>query len=64
MKESRQDNEIKTFRHNENSLQFAGVLLVCQIIFMILFGLFVRYNDGGVDAEMDRTYPCELIILV
>jgi len=43
--------------HNENSLQFAGVLLVCQIIFMILFGVFVRYNENGIDESMDRTYP-------
>jgi len=47
--------------HESNSVQFAGVMLVAQIAFIVLFGLFVRYDgDGsfaGGDEELSRSYP-------
>lgn len=51
--------------HKENSFQFAGLLLLCEVIFIALFGVFVRYghneepaNDFTTDAEaLTRIYP-------
>ena len=54
------------FSHNANSTQFALILGVSQIAFMILFGLFTDYDRavGGVgdgsatnDYELTRVYP-------
>lgn len=52
-------------------LVFPGFLLVFEIVFLILFGLLVEYDDrGDADPSSDtfresgesvrRTYPCEL----
>lgn len=50
------------FSHAPNSYQFGMVMLVCQVAFIILFGLFVRYDGGegfdGKDEELSRLYPC------
>merc|ERR1712233_191224 len=58
--------------HNGNSMQFGIVMLVAQIAFIVLFGIFVRYNGdvggfgGGTntsvsahetDEELSRLYP-------
>jgi ammonium transporter Rh len=49
--------------HSDNSIQFALLLGVCQIAFMILFGLFTDYSPevkghGPVpDYELTRLYP-------
>lgn len=52
------------FSHNANSTQFALILGVSQIAFMILFGLFTDYDRavGGTggptsDYELTRVYP-------
>ena len=55
-------------------MQFGIVMLVAQIAFIVLFGIFVRYNgDAGgfggganssvsfqeTDEELSRLYPCK-----
>jgi ammonium transporter Rh len=55
----------KTAGHSDNSIQFALLLGVCQIAFMILFGLFTDYSpevkghgpEGAGDYELTRIYP-------
>lgn len=51
----------KSKGHAPNSYQFGMVMLVCQVAFIILFGLFVRYDGGegfdGKDEELSRLYP-------
>lgn len=53
----------KTAGHSENSTQFAILLGVCQIAFMVLFSMFVGYDVGShddpasTDAELTRMYP-------
>jgi len=55
----------KTAGHSDNSIQFALILGVAQIAFMILFGLFTDYDpavkgtgvDGVNDYELTRIYP-------
>lgn len=49
--------------HADNSLQFGLVMLVAEIAFIVLFGIFVRYgtDEGegfdGQDHELSRLYP-------
>merc|ERR1719220_435324 len=47
--------------HAGNSMQLGCVLLVAQIAFIALFGIFVRYDGGhgfdGKDEELSRMYP-------
>ena len=52
-------------RHSDNSIQFALILGISQIAFMVLFGLFTDYDpavqgsgvDGINDYELTRIYP-------
>jgi len=44
--------------HAENSVQFALVMLIAQIAFIVLFGLFTEYDrDNLSDEELTRMYP-------
>ena len=44
-------------------MQLGMVMLVAQIAFIALFGIFVRYDGGhgfdGKDEELSRMYPCK-----
>ena len=46
------------FSHGDNSIQLALVMLIAQIAFIILFGIFTEYDRENLsDEELTRMYP-------
>ena len=45
------------FRFQQNSWQFCATIVFFQVLFIVLFGLFVKYDDEFHKSILDETDP-------
>ena len=49
---------------NDNSRQFVIALAIFEVIFIILFGFFVRYDEDWTDEQLNRNQFSCIILMI